>query len=178
MSTRASADRYARALLDVVAQQGDPEGVQRELDGFAEMFRGPELAEVSSSPAVPVASKRAIVEALIAKAAASTPIRNLLLMLADRNRLALVPGIADAYTERLMEFRRIVRVELTTATPLPSERAQDFERRLAAATGRRVSMRTTVDPALIGGAVARIGTMVYDGSVATQLARIKERLER
>lgn len=178
MSTRASEDRYARALLDVVAHQGDPERVQQELDGFAEVFRSSELAEVSSSPAVPVTSKRAIVEALVGKTAPSAPVRNLLLILADRNRLALVPGIATAYTERLLEFRQIVRVELTTAVPLSAERAQEFERRLTAATGRRVTMTTAVDSGLIGGAVARIGTMVYDGSVASQLARIRERLEQ
>jgi F-type H+-transporting ATPase subunit delta len=178
MSTRASEDRYARALLDVVAHRGDPERVQQEVDGFAEVFRSPELAGVCSSPAVPLASKRAIVEALIAKAAPSAPVRNLLLMLADRNRLTLVPGIAAAYTERLLEFRQVVRVELTTAVALPADRTQEFEHRLAAATGRRVSMTTTIDPALIGGAVARIGTTVYDGSVASQLARIKERLEQ
>jgi hypothetical protein len=67
MSTRASADRYARALLDVVAQEGNPEQVQQELTNFAELFVGSELHEVLTSPAVPAASKRCIVESLITR---------------------------------------------------------------------------------------------------------------
>ena len=178
MNTRASADRYARALLDVVAKEGNPEQVQQELSAFAGLFGNPELSGVLKSPAVPSASKRGIVETLIARMKPSAPLGKLLLMLADRNRLALVPQLARIYDERLMELRQVVRVEVTTAMPLTSGHPADFEQRLSKATGRRVLMTTTVDPALIGGAVARIGTIVYDGSIATQLARMKERLEQ
>lgn len=178
MNTRASADRYARALLDVVAKEGNPEQVQQELAAFAALFSNPELTGVLKSPAVPSASKRGIVETLIARMTPSAPLGKLLLMLADRNRLAVVPQMAKRYDERLMELRHVVRVEVTTAMPLTAGRAADFEQRLSKATGRRVLMTTTVDPDLIGGAVARIGTMVYDGSVANQLARMRERLEQ
>jgi F-type H+-transporting ATPase subunit delta len=178
MNTRASADRYARALLDVVAKEGNPEQVQQELAGLAGVFSNPELSAVLKSPAVPLASKRGIVETLIARTKPSGPLGKLLLLLADRNRLALVPEIAKVYDERLMELRQVVRVDVTTAMPLTSSHAADFEQRLSKATGRRVLMTTAVDPALIGGAVARIGTIVYDGSVANQLARIRERLEQ
>jgi hypothetical protein len=67
MNTRASADRYARALLDVVAKEGNPEQVQQELAGLAGVFSNPELSAVLKSPAVPLASKRGIVETLIAR---------------------------------------------------------------------------------------------------------------
>ena len=76
-----------------------------------------------------------------------------------------------------MEHRQIVRAEVTTAMLLPPDQAAQFERRLAAATGRRVTMTTRVDPSLIGGAVARVGGTVYDGSIATRLAKMRERLE-
>lgn len=178
MTTRASADRYARALLDVVAKEGNPEQVQEELSAFARLFGNPELGEVLQSPAVPAASKRGIVEALIARLKPSAPLGKLLLMLADRNRLALVPQLATVYDQRLMDLRQVVQVEVTTAMPMTSGHAADFEQRLSNATGRRVKMTTAVDPSLIGGAVARIGTIVYDGSVANQLARMRERLEQ
>ena len=178
MNTRASADRYARGLLDVVAKEGKPEQVQQELAGLAGIFSNPELNAVLESPAVPLVSKRGIAETLIAKTTPSAPLGKLLLLLADRNRLNLVAEIAKAYDERLMELRQVVRVDVTTAMPLTSEHAADFEQRLSKATGRRVLMTTAVDPTLIGGAVARIGTIVYDGSVANQLARIRERLEQ
>lgn len=178
MNTRASADRYARALLDVVAKEGNPEQVQQELATFAELFGNPELNAVLQSPAVPSTSKRGIVQALIARTNPSVQLAKLLLMLADRNRLTIVPQLAKVYDERLMELRQVVQVEVTTAIPMESSHAASFEQRLSKATGRRVKMTTAVDPSLIGGAVARIGTIVYDGSVANQLARMKERLEQ
>lgn len=178
MNTRASADRYARGLLDVVAAEGNPEQVQQELAGLAGIFSNSELSAVLKSPAVPSASKRGIAETLIARTKPSAPLGKLLLLLADRNRLGLVPEVAKAYDERLMELRQVVRIDVTTAMPLTSAHAADFEQRLSKATGRKVLMTTAVDPSLIGGAVARIGTIVYDGSVANQLARIRERLEQ
>jgi F-type H+-transporting ATPase subunit delta len=77
-----------------------------------------------------------------------------------------------------MELRQIVRAEVITATPLPPERVKQFEQRLANVTGRRVTMTARVDPTLIGGAVTRVGSVVYDGSIATQLTRIRTRLEQ
>lgn len=177
MSTRASAARYARALLEVVIKEGNPEQVEQELTAIAELFgRNPELQKALTNPAVPKTAKRGIVEHLVSRTKPSPPLGKLMLMLADRNRLALVPDLAAVYRERLMEHRQIVRAEVTTAVPLPADRLAQFQQRLAAATGRRVTMTTRVDPALIAGAVARVGSIVYDGSVANQLARIRERL--
>jgi F-type H+-transporting ATPase subunit delta len=98
-------------------------------------------------------------------------------MLADRDRLGLIPELAEVYRERLMEHRQVINAELTTAVALTPDRVAQFEKRIAAATGRRVTMTASVDPALIGGAVARVGSIVYDGSIATQLAKMRERLE-
>jgi F-type H+-transporting ATPase subunit delta len=75
-----------------------------------------------------------------------------------------------------LDYQQIVRAEVTTAAPLSAERAAQIEHRLAEATGRRVDVTTSVDPAIIGGIVARIGSTVYDGSVATQLSKIRQRL--
>lgn len=179
MSTRASAGRYARALLDVVIKEGDPEQVEQELTALADLFAGnPELQKVLTSPAVSVTAKRGIVESLVSRAAPSPMLARLMLMLAERDRLALLPELAASYRERLMEHRRIVRADVTTAVPLSPEQVAQFEQRLAAATGGRVTLTTAVDPSLIGGAVARVGGTVYDGSIATQLARMRERLEQ
>jgi F-type H+-transporting ATPase subunit delta len=179
MTTRASAARYARALLDVVIKEGDPEQVEQELTGFAALVSGSaELQKVLTNPAVPVSAKRAIIENLAVRAKLSAPLRKLMVMLADRDRLSLLPDLDAIYRERLMEYRHVVRAEVTTAVPLSADRIAELQERLAAATGRRVTMTTNVDPGLIGGAVARVGTTVFDGSIATQLERIKERLEQ
>jgi F-type H+-transporting ATPase subunit delta len=179
MSTRASAARYARALLDAVAKTGNPEQVEQDLTAFSALVaRTPDLQKAFSNPAIPVTAKRGIVEKLLAQGGISGLAAKVLLLLAERDRLGDVGDFAAAYRERLMEFRRVVRAEVTTAAPLAPERLADLEKRLAAATGRRVTMTTRVDPALIGGAVARVGSVVYDSSIATQLERIRERLEK
>jgi F-type H+-transporting ATPase subunit delta len=178
MSTRASAGRYARALLDVVSKEGNPEQVDQELAAFAGLFAGnSELQKALANPAVPVAAKRKVVEDLVTRTKPTAALGKLLLMLADRDRLGLVPELAAVYHERLMEHQHVISAEVTTAVPLSAERVAQFEKRIAAATGRRVTMTASVDPSLIGGAVARVGSIVYDGSIATQLSKIKERLE-
>jgi F-type H+-transporting ATPase subunit delta len=178
MSTRASAGRYARALLDVVIKEGNPEQVDQELATLAGMFAGDsELHKALANPAVPVPAKRKVVESLVSRMTPTPALGKLLLMLADRDRLALVPELAEVYRERLMEHRQVINGEITTAVPLAADRLAQFEKRIAAATGRKVTMTANVDPALIGGAVARVGSIVYDGSIATQLSKMRERLE-
>ena len=177
MSTRAAAARYARALFDVGVKESDPEQIGQEPSAFADVFRSnPELEKALTNPAIPVTAKHAIVERVVSRMKPSPPLGKLLLLLADRDRLTLVPELATVYHARLMEHRQVVRAEVTTAVPLTPDRAAQFERRLADALGRRVTMTTSVDPSLIGGAVTRVGTIVYDGSVATQLEKVRERL--
>lgn len=178
MSTRASAGRYARALLDVVIKEGNPEQVEEELATLAGLFAGnSELQKALANPAVPVAAKRQVVESIVSRATPTPALGKLLLMLADRDRLTLMPELAEVYRERLMEHRQVIRAEVTTAVPISADRVAQFEKRIAAATGRRVTMTASVDPALIGGAVARVGSIVYDGSIATQLSKMRARLE-
>ena len=178
MSTRASAGRYARALLDVVIKEGNPEQVDTELATLAALFAGNgELQKALANPAVPVAAKRKVVESIISRTTPTPALGKLLLMLADRDRLSLIPELAEVYRERLMEHRQVISAEVTTAVPISAERVAQFEKRIAAATGRRVTMTASVDPSLIGGAVARVGSIVYDGSIATQLSKMRERLE-
>jgi F-type H+-transporting ATPase subunit delta len=85
--------------------------------------------------------------------------------------------MAEAYRERLRQHQQIVRAEVTTAVPLTDDRRAALEKGIAAATGRQVMLTTAVDPAIIGGAITRIGSTVYDGSVARQLERLKEQLQ-
>lgn len=179
MSTRASAARYARALLDVVLQEGNPEQVEQELTAFADLVaRMPQLQRVFANPVVAAAAKRGVVEGLLARVTVSAPLGKLLVLLAERDRLTIVGELAAAYHARLMEHRRVVRADVTSAAPISSERVSQLQQRLAQATGRQVVMTTRVDPSLIGGMVARVGGVVYDGSIAAQLERMKERLGR
>jgi len=177
MSMRASAARYAKALLDVAIKESDPERAEQELAAFVGLVQQhPDLQRALADPVVSAGDKRAVVEQILARMQPTTPVGKLLLLLATRGRLALLQDLLAVYRERLMEHRNVVQAEVTTAVPLPPERAAQLQQRLAAITGRVVTMTTKVDESIIGGVVTRIGSTVYDGSVARQLARVKDRL--
>jgi F-type H+-transporting ATPase subunit delta len=99
-----------------------------------------------------------------------------MLLLADRDRLELLPDMMNAYRERLMDHQNVIRAEVVSTIPLSQDRAAVLQQKLAAVTGRTVNLNARVDPSIVGGLVARVGTVVYDGSIATQLAKMKERL--
>ena len=177
MSNQASARRYAKALLDVAIGETDPVTTEQELAAFADLFaRHDDLRRALTNPAVPVHAKRGVIEQLSARLKPSSPVAKLLLLLADRDRLELLPDLLQAYRDRLMDYQNVVLAEVVSAIPLPADRAGVLQQKLAALTGRTVNLATRVDPSIIGGLVARVGTIVYDGSIATQLAKMRERL--
>jgi F-type H+-transporting ATPase subunit delta len=178
MTARAAATRYARALFDVVVAEGGIEAAQHDLQQFTDLVGGSDaLANVFGNPAIPAARKKAVVAALLDRLGLKTgPVSKLLLLLADRDRLMLLPEVARAYRDRVMEHQRVVRGDVTTAAALPPDALRRIEEGLARATGRRVTLEARVDPALIGGAIAKIGSTVYDGSITTQLQKMKQAL--
>jgi F-type H+-transporting ATPase subunit delta len=177
MTSRTAARRYAKALLDVASKEADADNVGKELDAFvALVHQQPPLNRVLMSPAVPAPRKRAAVTELAKLAGVSPVVRKLLALLAEGDRLVLLNDLAAAYRDMLMDRQNVVRAEVTSASPLAATRIQAIEERLAALTGKRVSMVTKVDPDIVGGMVARVGSTVYDASIATQLRKIRDRL--
>ena len=177
MSTRASAARYAKALFDVAITGATPEQAEKELTAFSDLVSAhADLRLALASPAVPAARKRAVVAQLLDRQQPASPVRKLLLLLAERDRLELLPDLVSVFHERVMEHLKVVQAEVTTAAPLAPERVAQLQQRLGASIGRTVTLTTKVEPALIGGMVTRIGSTVYDGSVATQLATLQQRL--
>lgn len=176
MTNRAAAARFARALFDV-SRASDPEKTGRELNGFVDLVGNhPELLRTLTSAALPASVKHKIVAELLKLQPVGGPLGRVLVILAERDHLALVPFIAEAYQQRLLDFQQVVRAEVTTAVALPPDRAAALEQSLSAATGKRVVVTTQVDPSIIGGVVAKIGSRVYNGSVAHHLTRVKTQL--
>jgi len=177
VTTRTAATRYARALLDVARKEADPQAAEADLASFVTLFQGNEtLEQVLTNPAIPVQKKVALVRELVARAGLSPTVVKLLSLLAERDRLALLPDVLEEYRRRLLDYLNVVRAEVVTAVPLPGERVQALESALAEMTGRTVAMTARVDPAIIGGVVTRIGSVVYDGSVKRQLEKMRETL--
>jgi F-type H+-transporting ATPase subunit delta len=178
MTSRAAATRYARALFDVALKEADVQQAGRDLDSFARLASGnAQLQRVLTNPAIPAPRKRALVDELLQRSGTiSSPVAKILALLADRDRLVLLPELATAYRNRLMEHAKVVRAEVVTAVTLPADRIAALQQGLASATGQQVQLENRVDPSIIGGAITRIGSTVYDGSVTRQLEKMKEAL--
>lgn len=181
MTSRAAASRYSRALFDVLRADahGTPliERAQSDLQALADLLaQYPQLASVFGNPAIPILKKRGVVQAVLDKAAVTGPVGRLVLLLADHDRLMLLPDVAATYRDRVLEWQNVVRGEVTTAVALPPEKIRVLEQRLTEATGRTVTLEARVDPSIVGGAITRLGSIVYDGSVTTQLRQLKASL--
>jgi F-type H+-transporting ATPase subunit delta len=177
MSRRTSATRYARALLDVAIQESDPAKIERDLSSFVTMVESSaDLKRALLSPRVPPDRRRSLVTAVLEQSSAEPPLVKLLGMLADRSRLDLLHDLLDVYRERQLAHQNIVKGTVTSAAPIAPEHVAALERSLSGATGKQVQLDVALDPALIGGVVTRIGSTVYDGSIRTQLARMKQQL--
>jgi F-type H+-transporting ATPase subunit delta len=179
VTIRTAAHRYARALFEVaLAEKSDLSRIESELASVVDLFRQhAELERVLLNPAVPTPRKRAVVSQLTERLGTSSVLAKLLLLFAERDRLVVLPELLEAYRQRLLDYQNVVRAEVTTAAALSPDRARVIERTLAGATGRAVAMTTRVDPAIIGGLVARVGSTVYDASVMRQLQRMRRSLE-
>ncbi len=177
MSSRTSATRYAKALLDVTATDADAGQVERDLNRFVDLLDGSsELRNTLLSPSVPASGKRGIVTAVSERLGMAPAGVRLLQLLADRDRLGMMHELLAVFRERLLDRRKVVRAELRSAVALAPDAVKAIETELGAVTGMNVLVDTVVDPGLIGGVLAVVGGTVYDGSVSSQLQRLRKQL--
>jgi F-type H+-transporting ATPase subunit delta len=171
-----SARRYARALLDVAVERGDPAAVRRDLGAIASALAAHGgLRAVLVHPAVASGRKKAVCRALFEGKVEELSLR-LLDLLAERGRLDLLPGIERSYAALFNERRGVVAAEAVTAVPLEDAQGAALEEAIRRATGKGVELAAGVDPSVLGGVLLRMGGRVYDGTVRTRLRALRERL--
>jgi F-type H+-transporting ATPase subunit delta len=171
------AGRFARALFEVAVKEADPRAIEEQLAGFVDLLAtSAVLRRALTNPIIPVDRKRNAVTAIGARLGWSPVLAKLIDMLVERDAVEVLPDVLDRYRKRLMDHLGIVRADVATAVPLPDERVEAIRHALASATGKQVTVVTRVDPALIGGVVAKVGSTVYDGSITRQLERIREKM--
>jgi F-type H+-transporting ATPase subunit delta len=174
-----TAVKYARALADVALEQGLAEEARRELRGFGSLHEtNEELREALKNPGLPLKVKQEIVREIAGKSSFSGIVLNFLLLLVERNRLGQLAGIVEAYERVLDEKAGVSRIEVFSAHALP----EGARRRLAGVmkeqTGGEVRLTYLVDEGLIGGVKLRMGSVVLDGSVRTELENLGRVLSR
>jgi F-type H+-transporting ATPase subunit delta len=175
---RTIAQHYADALAEVAISQKSADKVRRELRDFLALLReSAQLGVLLGSPAVSRANKHAVAQALVERMGASRTLRNLLFVVIDQRRMGLLPEIQQAFEARLDEMEGVARADVTSARELNERERKQLRTVLERLSGRRVEANYELDPALIAGAVVRVGSTIYDGSVRMQLERLRVKLE-
>ena len=175
----AIASRFARALADILTSLEAADDAVVKLRAFRELQQSsPELRSILASPAVSPRKKKAAVTRFADQLGFSTIRKNFTYVLIDHRRTAMLGEILASLETRLDERRGIVRANVHSARPLDEEQRREIEAALGRTTGKQVLGQYAVDDALIGGLVARVGSVVYDGSVRGQLQAMRSRLVR
>lgn len=176
---RALARRYARALLEVVAAQdpGAPAALAGELSGFAALVeQSDELRRALHNPALGAETRRRVLAEIAAQAGCSPLLCRLLGLLATHDRVALLPALAEEYSEALHAREGRVSAEAVTAVALAEGSRAALAQALCKTVGRTVELKTRVDPAVLGGVLVKVGGRTYDGTVRARLAALRQRL--
>jgi len=176
----AVANRYARALVDIVMAAGSPlkpdDAVAQLAAIEAVIQESPELRTALLTPAIQTSRKRAVMAKLLEKTGASPLMRNFVYVVIDHRRIGVVGEIREAFELQLDERLGFVRAEVSSAAPIDHRSSASLESELSKLTGKRMRLRFDIDPELLGGVVARIGSTVYDGSVRGELRELRRKL--
>jgi F-type H+-transporting ATPase subunit delta len=173
------ARRYAKALFGLALEQGRVEAWSDALVALQGAVDGsPDLQDVLENPVYSKEQRRAVVAQLAQALRLDGDPASLLALLADRNRLGYLAAIVQTFRELTDTQLGRVRAKVTSAAPMDDASANAMALRLASAANARVIVEREVDPALLGGVVAQVGSFVFDGSVRTQLEELRRQLKR
>lgn len=179
MTGSALARRYARALLDIGREEGQVRRVLSEVERFAGLLDdAPDLREVLEASHINRRDKQAALEGTVSQAGYLPVTMNFLRLLVDKRRMNILPQILSELRRMVEELEGIERVEVVSAAPLPETQREFLKSVLEKRTGKRIELEETLDPAVLGGMVVKVGSTVYDGSVRTQLFQIRENLQK
>ena len=177
MKHRKLAANYAGALLSILTDDQQAAQADAFLQALRQAFgQSSEFRELLRDPAAPRVGRKKVLMALAEQSGAPVAVRNFLGVLADHNRAAVLPEIAETFRQLWEQRQGIVPVTLTTAAPLGDDLRQRAQAALERRTGQRVRLDCKVDPALLGGAVARVGSRLFDGSLKTQLQQLRQHM--
>jgi F-type H+-transporting ATPase subunit delta len=174
MARKFNARRYAQAVLEIALEKKDFERWQNDLEKVAEVISDGIFLAVLESPKVKFEDKSRLLKASLADIG---PLAlNLVMMLVARGHINMVPEIATEYHRLVDEYRGIESADIVTAVPLDKADEEHLAQQLGGMTGKKVQVKSSVDPAIIGGIVARVGGKLLDGSTRSKLLALKKEL--
>lgn len=169
---------YARAFADAVMdKQLDPAKTLAEAQQISALVQqNKSLREVWETPSIPAEQKRAVLDAVVKRAGISQVVRNFVAVLIDKRRMSFLGEIVKQFAEELNQRLGFAEAEITTTRELSADERGALEADLAKVTGKKIRARYDHDQSILGGAIARVGSTVYDGSVKGQLEKLRQLL--
>ena len=169
--------RYATALLELAEEARQTPSVQKALGAFAAAWdESHDLRDLFENPVVDPESRAKVLEQLGNRVAAPPVLKNTLKLLAERNRMAIVPELASEFSRLAQESSGQLEAEVTTAAPMPEKYYIELQKTLEKVTGKKVALVRKTDADVIAGVVTRVGDKVFDGSVKSRLTELREQL--
>ena len=179
MKNLAIARRYAKALLLIGKEDGQAQTYKEELAGFAELIEQEKaLDQALNNPLYDAEGRKKVLTSIIAKLGLSKVMSSFLILLFDKRRIGFIGHINEFYQKLADELKGVARASLVSATDLADETVEKIRSALSQRTGKDIILEVKQDPELIGGIVTRIGDLVLDGSIRTQLVNMRESLKR
>jgi F-type H+-transporting ATPase subunit delta len=170
--------RYAQALVEIGQEKDALDKYGQDLEAMNElMATSKDFRELLINPVFPKDNKKAVAGSILDKLSVDTMVRNFVYLLIDRKRIDQLPGIEAAYHGLVDDIRGITRAQVTSAQPLSEAELGQVTEALSKISGKQVIVTTEVEPTYIGGLAAKVGDMVFDGTIRTQLNQLKESLK-
>jgi F-type H+-transporting ATPase subunit delta len=167
---------YAEAMVSIAEAEGELEPVEEQVYAFAKMVeKRAKVREALIDPELPNENKRNLIGEVLGERANPVAV-NLLGMLVEQGRARDIGRIAESLAEVAAERRQQVVGEVRSAVPLTDAQRRRLAEALSSATGRKVEVKVIVDPDLVGGVVARVGDVIFDGSIRSRLDEAKQQL--
>lgn len=170
--------RYTRALFQLAREGGEEEKIGSEIEQFFSAHEQSDLRKVLSNPAFPAAARINILKQVIASQQLSPLTAKFLSLLLERDRLDYLPGIVSSYRRLLNEAKGRVEARVVSAAALDGALVDQLRERLRGLSGKDVVLQQETDPGLLGGLLIELEGKIYDGSIRTQLEKMKQRIAR
>ena len=171
------ARRYAKALFSLGADQGKNEGYSEALAAIAELYKEESIANALVNPLYPLEARQKVMAKIAESAKADTILTSFLNLLVEKKRADILPDIAHEMQVMVDQEQNISHGTVVSAIELDDGLKEKIQQTLEKITGNKVILETSVDPSIIGGIVAKVGDLVLDGSIKTQLYGLKESIK-
>lgn len=178
MKSMVLAKRYAKALFAVGKEDGAFEQYGQALNSMAELYGSmAEVADALTNPVYPVEVREKVMEHLVKSMGPAPVMANFFKLLVQKKRAGILPELAEEYQGLVDADKNLVRGTVVSATALTADLNAKVKATLEKITGKQVVLTTAIDPSIIGGMVAKVGDLVLDGSIKSQLAGLQESIK-